>query len=357
MARIIQALWNLERAGTERVVFELSKAIQSASHDVHVITLSGGGAMESDFRDAGIPVTLGPKTRDRRALISFLEKQLQLHKPDLIHTHLGADLWMTWAATRQKIKPIISTVHNVEERLPMLYHQARRLAYGRMEKVVCVSDTVKQFVEKKYHVAAKKTQTIRLGIDLNQIHPRGSRMFPDIPRLVSIGRLTAQKDHATLIRALARLKRPWTLEIYGAGEQEHTLKRLATELNLLSRIRFLGVLPYEQVMERLSQADLFCFPSRFEGQGLGLLEAAAAGLPVLASDLPVFRETFTESSLYFAAAGNDLEWSRKIDHILHHPKEALQRASKAEAVVQQHFTLPRMNEEYLALYDSLLPSR
>ncbi len=103
--------------------------------------------------------------------------------------------------------------------------------------------------------------------------------------LLHIGRLTAQKAQDVLLRAFARVAaaRPdWRLVVIGEGEDEAALKRLAGELDLSGRIDWIG--KTAAVGEQYEAAALFVLPSRYEGTPNALLEAMAAGLPVVVSD-------------------------------------------------------------------------
>jgi glycosyltransferase involved in cell wall biosynthesis len=104
------------------------------------------------------------------------------------------------------------------------------------------------------------------------------------PLLVACGRLTAQKDYPTLLRALARVRRelPARLWIVGQGEQRAGLEALATQLELGEAVRFQGFQPNPYPFMRA--ADLFVLSSRWEGFGNVIVEAMAVGTPVVSTD-------------------------------------------------------------------------
>lgn len=108
------------------------------------------------------------------------------------------------------------------------------------------------------------------------------RPLPPEPMLLTVGRLAVQKDQATLLDALARLKdRRWRLTIVGDGPLRADLERQAGSLGLASRITFAG---FVDPLPHYASADLFVLPSRWEGFPAVALEALAAGLPVVATD-------------------------------------------------------------------------
>ena len=345
---IVFALWNLGRAGAERVVLELAKGAQADGYRVKVLTACGGGAMESDFRQAQIEVVIGPETTDRLKTIQFFTQELTRERPDILHTHLGADVWAGFVARKKNIHPWIITSHNDDRDEPFLRHLLRGFAYRRADQVVSISEHVKAYTKKEFRVADVKSSVIYNGIDLSVIHARPATGFQDVPRLLHVGRLTAQKGQDILLRALAEVKRPWTLDLCGEGEDRLRLERLCESLGIAPRVHFLGSV--QDVPQRLAQADVFCFPSQWEGQSLAILEAAASGLPILANDLPVFREMFSEQAVMYAQDNTVEAWTKALRLLLADPFNALKRSREAQAMVKKRFTKEVMIESYLELY-------
>ena len=307
--------------------------------------------MKPLFESAGVEVVVCPRV-SRMASIRFLREQIHRERPDVWHTHLGADLWGGWAGFREGIHPWVVTLHNEDRDLTLGYHLARRVVYQFADQIVCVSSTVKQFAQRRYHVQNDRLSVIPNGIDLSRATIRPSHSFHDIPRLVSVGRLTRQKDHAVLLKALSLVRRPWQLDILGDGPERFPLQELAASLGILPRVRFFGSV--DDVSQRLSSADLLCFPSRWEGQGIALLEAASSCLPILASDLPAIREMFDDYALTFVAPGAVAAWAEKIEKILADPSTAMAKTVRAAAIVNERFTLDASVEKYARLYRRLL---
>ncbi len=349
---ITQALWNLDRAGAERVVLDLLIECKQRGHDVRLLTGWGGGPHEADCIKAGIPYELGPLTKDRRETFRFFCGALTRTRPQIFHTHLGSDLWGGLAAQRLYLHPWIVTAHNDDQDEPMLRHAFRGFMYRRADHISCVSGTVKRYIRKEFNVAESCLSVIRNGINLSSLHPRGSQEFSDIPQLICIGRLTRQKGQDILLKALARIHRPWHLDLIGEGPDRVALERLAESLGIAPRVTFTGSVA--NVTERLMRADLVCVPSRWEGQSLALLEAAGSGVPVLAQDLPVFHESFDDSMLGYVSSPAPEVWTRAIEEAFHTSSLALLRAYQAELQVARLFSRSRMADEYLACYQKLI---
>ncbi len=349
--RITQVLWALERAGAERVVFDLIACLKDR-YDFRLIAAGGGGAMEKEFRSLGIEVVLGPKGTSKMDLLKFFTEEFRTHRPDLLHTHLGGDVWAGMVAWWKGIHPWISTIHNEDLDDPWKRRLLRSFMAKRTDQIACVSHVVKEHVRSVFGVPLHRLSVIPNGIDLSQIEERPPRPFSDIPRLLCIGRLTKQKGQDTLLKALAQVKCPWRLEICGDGPDRQRLERLTESLGMLPRVKFLGVV--SDIKQRLATADLLCFPSRWEGQGITLLEAAASATPLLLSDLPVFREWFDASSAQFAPVDQVEEWAKTINQILDHPTDAVKRATQAQQIVQSRGSRETMADTYAYLYDRWL---
>jgi glycosyltransferase involved in cell wall biosynthesis len=145
---------------------------------------------------------------------------------------------------------------------------------------------------------------------------------------------------------------PWRLQIVGNGPDEQYLRAEAERRGILSRIEWLGY--RTDVPELVSHADIFCFPSEWEGLGLALIEAAATGIPIITSDLPALREVIDEETATFVTVGDAEAWSEAIRKTISLQEQVIQRALKAAPSIQQRFNVDRMAVGYAAVYRRLL---
>jgi glycosyltransferase involved in cell wall biosynthesis len=350
---LVQVLWTLGRAGAERMVLDLCRSL-SQEYRIEIIALGGGGDMEAEFKAAGINVTIAPSTRtglNRRKLIDWLISRWSEHRPDLVHTHLGADVWAGFACRKLRIPQII-TAHSHEPGLALPIRLLRWQAYRGAKHVVSVSDSVARMVARQYGVSMTRQSVIRIGIDIARFTPRDTHQASDMPHLVTVGRLLEDKGQSLLLDALADIRRPWTLEIIGDGPERISLQRKAEMLGIMPRINFVGSV--SDVPERLHRSDLFLLASRHEGQAIAVLEAAASQVPILVSDLEVFHETFPPNVLNFAPVDDARAWSKAISDILNQYGKALQHARAARQIVEDSYSLEAMKNAYDQLYRKLL---
>jgi len=352
--KIVHILWTLGRAGAERMVLDMGRYMKAEGHEVYVVAAGGGGEMQKEFEEAEIPVTvISAGSRAKRGLlIKQITKQLAAWQPDIVHTHLGGDVWGGKAVKKLKHIPWLMTAHSHENDIPFIQRFGRRWAYAHADHIVAVSKSVAQAVTERYHIPHNHLSIIPVGLDLARFKPRDPHLPGDVPVIINIGRLVPEKGQETLLRALASIEQPYILRLIGQGPAFLKLQRLAESLGILPRVHFQGSV--KDVTPFLHESDLFCFPSHHEGQGVALYEAAASFVPIIASDLEAFRERFDESMMTFVKAHDVAGWTRAIRHALQQYGQSLERAKRAEAEVKEHFSKEVMGEAYLSLYQELI---
>lgn len=344
---VTHVLWTLERGGAERLVFDLARRLPELGFDVEVLAAGGGGEMFDQYRSVGIRLYVNPNPGGRREAVSFLREQIKRRKPAIWHTHL-TPVWAGIASRSSFIRPWIATAHGFETGLPLVARLARRAAYRSADHVVCVSEAVRASIRKQYGLSATKTSVIPPGIDPERFPPREPRLAGDVPELVTVSRLSEEKGLETLLHALSDILRPWRLTVVGDGPEATALKRLAQSLGILPRVRFVGSVadpsPY------LRNADFFCLPSKNEGQGIALLEAAMSRVPAIASDLPAVREAFGAEGVQLVSTHDAAAWHAAIERALSRPAEGLSRAGRAESMVRLRYTIDQVASEHAELY-------
>lgn len=350
---VVQVVTTLAAGGAERIVFELTRHLPEYGFDAHAVVLMGGGPLKTIFDNAGVPVTVFERRGPFGAWAFFPLKDFYARqRPAIVHTHLfGADVWGRLAAWLERVPVIISTEHNLHRDRGWFKRCVAALLARVTTAFVAVSSDVKRYMVSPQGISARKVHLIRNGIDLSHILPRPIEPFHSVPRFITIGRLAAQKDHATLLRALTLVKRPWRLDLVGSGELEKDLKQLAKGLGISQQICWLEY--REDVAQLLSQSDLFCFPSRWEGLGLAFIEAAAAGVPILASDLPAFHEILSAKDATYVPAGDVSAWAAAIERILTDPSEYISRAHRVMQKISQRYDVVRMVKKHATLYADL----
>ncbi len=172
----------------------------------------------------------------------------------------------------------------------------------------------------------------------------------DGPILLNVGRLSAQKNQNLLIRALPALANA-RLVIAGGGPRLDEYRELATSLGVDGRLHLLRDVDSNGIANLYGAADLFVFPSTWESFGLAAVEAAMAGLPIVASDLAVLREVLRQAGSQVAfAPGDDLEaWQASIQATLTRLATAQRAPLAVRKAIEARYGLDRMLDDYARL--------
>jgi glycosyltransferase involved in cell wall biosynthesis len=258
------------------------------------------------------------------------------------------------SAGRAQGCPVVISVHNdfdhlrrVERRLkPHLARFLERYTLSRATRVICVTRALVPYV---LRYGAKSVEVIYNRVDLEQFG--GNRRGPvDSPRrILAVGRLVPQKDHACLLKAIAGLD--VELTIIGNGPLGPSLKALAVQLGIAERVRFIPAVPHTEIQRRYAEADLFAIATRYEGFCIPVLEAMAAGLPVVASAVPPIQEVLNGAG--YAVEHTPERFREAIGILLKDPseymrcrQEGLRRASELDGA--------KMEQDEVDLYRNLI---
>jgi GalNAc-alpha-(1->4)-GalNAc-alpha-(1->3)-diNAcBac-PP-undecaprenol alpha-1,4-N-acetyl-D-galactosaminyltransferase len=283
---------SLGPGGAERVATLLCNFWAGEGHAVTLATFEGDGAAPFHPLDQRIAVhrlAASPGTGSA-GLLNNISRVLRLRallrelRPDVIVAFTtDANVISLLAARGSKI-PVVISERNQPDRpgLALVHRFARRLTYPFADAVVVQTDDIASWMRERFrvplHVVPNPVQL------LGSVYPR---LNAEQPSIIAVGRLTGQKGFDTLIEAFARVvsKHPdWQLVIYGEGPDRSKLEILRDVLALQRSVFLPGLT--RNIQPALAEADLFVLSSRFEGYPNALLEALAAGLPVIATSAP-----------------------------------------------------------------------
>ncbi|MCL2436421.1 MAG: glycosyltransferase family 4 protein [Clostridiales bacterium] len=262
-----------------------------------------------------------------------LKKILKNEKYDIIHGHtpMGGVLTRLCGKPHKKAGTrVLYTAHGFHfcKGAPLL----NWLLYYPMEKWLSrYTDALITINQEDYHLAsqkmkAKKTYYIPgIGVDTakfeNPAVDRESKrkelgIPPDATVLISVGELTKRKNHQTAIKAVSKIKNDNVYYIIcGQGELHESLQSLCKALGMEHRVLFLG--HRTDVVDLLHMSDVFVFPSRQEGLPVALMEAMAAGLPCVASNIRGNVDLIEHGKGGFLCNVNDVgEYSRAIEEMI-----------------------------------------
>lgn len=284
--------------GADRQVFLLARELQRRGHKVRIISVVPDGQMAADARECDIPVaTLGIRSK-LAAPLSVPALRRHVRTTDVIHSHLfHANLLARLARPLLRTSAVVSTIHNVYESASAYRRSGQRtprerlygLTDGLADRTTCVCRAARERYT-DLGVVGPDAEVVYNGIDSDAFGQdaatrerlRDRHGVGDAFVWLSVGRFFEPKDYPNLLRAFARTTRTdAVLWIVGHGEGRTATERLADELGINDRVRFLGVV--DDVSAFMQAADGFVLASRWEGFPMVLLEAGASGLPVVAT--------------------------------------------------------------------------
>lgn len=305
---------NLEIGGAERQIAAVLPHLVG-DIEVRVLTLLGNGPLADPLRAAGVPVqTLGARDRPRQVALPLrLRRHLTRTSPDIVHSHIGEANVVTRLACPRGVGHI-ETAHSFQE-FGRAGERLLRLTRGRPDLSTHVSEAGLAAYRRRRLVMRTASTWTPNGVDTAAFafdpgRRRRFRLRHGIPLGQAVvgfaGRLVPVKNPRLLLQAWSRLGADGPmLALAGDGPLRAELTDLRHELKGEADVRFLGAV--DDMPSFMSAIDLLVLPSRVEGFPLVALEAVAAGLGVVASDIRPLRALSAEfrSHMTLAAARPD----------------------------------------------------
>jgi glycosyltransferase involved in cell wall biosynthesis len=268
---------------------------------------------------------------------------------DIVHTHLvHADVYGAVAA-KLRGRCLVSTKHNDDPFRAGPFRYVERTLAHAADRVITITDALRRFTVERVGIPSAKVETIQYGLD-DLPEPWGENEPDDVPRdarvLLAVSRLTRQKGLDTAIEALRSLPDDVLLVVLGEGPERAALEARGPE----GRVFLPGRVP--DVAAWLRRATVFVHPARWEGFGLGVLEAMLAGLPVVATDVSSLPELVGDAGL-LVPPDDPGALARGIASALERPE--LGTAARERAV--REFSVAGMADRTAALYESTRGSK
>jgi len=393
--RILMLSWEYPPriiGGIARHVDELSKALARTGMEVDVITADHPGAPEREE----IAVGDGKVTviRSWPSPVDPLDFVCEIHQLDfgltqaavweivnggraydLVHAH---DWLVAFAARTLRLGaglPLVATIHATESgrqgglSTPMQHyiHSVEWLLTYDAWRVICCSQTMAAEVESALQVPRDKVRVIPNGVDPARLHPHAApddlrdfrrRWALDGERIVFfVGRLVREKGLEVLIDAMPEVLAAHPeakLVVAGGGWWGHLAER-AAQRGLRDKVAFAGFVSEEDLRRFYAVADAAVFPSLYEPFGIVALEAMAAGVPVVVSDIGGFREVVRHGETGIHTWANNpgsLAWG--IRQVLSDRALAERLWTEARREVEERFGWAAIAEQTAALYTEAL---
>jgi glycosyltransferase involved in cell wall biosynthesis len=354
---IAHVIDSMDVGGAEAVVTALCRLQHEAGHRVSVHCLDRRGVMGDRLESEGIPVVVhGP---GRSLTISWrLYRAFRVLHPDVVHCHNKSATVHAALAARCAGARLVSTRHGMAAPPYRLRKELKFwvVAATLCDRVVAVCETARRNMLAGARRAARNVVTIRNGA-YPAAGTETNRRPGDRFMLVTVGRLVPAKSYATLLTAVAyaRARVPdIALRIVGDGPERMSLEQLTGTLGLQDVVEFCG--ERADVGTLLSAADLFVLSSLSEGLPISILEAMAAGLPTVVTEIGGMAEVVGLSGAgVVVPPGQADALAQAVVDLATRRSELAELGRRGHACYREHFTPEKMAEQYLALYRTCLP--
>lgn len=285
----------------------------------------------------------------------------------LIHGHEFSAIVCGWLLAMVARVPLVATVHGKNYFWERWRRRAAYRIVSRCGSLVAVSADLKRFICDKVGIAEERVQVIYNGVaaaqpiavEEAQACKAELGVSDRYPVLGVVGSLYPVKGHRFLISAMPEIIRRWpgaVLLVIGKGELEASLKAQVEQLGIGANVCFLGL--RQDVSRLLSVLDVFVLPSLSEGLSLALLEAMAAGKPVVATAVGGNPELVEQGRTGFLVHPQDpADLVSSLDKLLEDPALMLEFSLRGAERVHQFFSIEQMTKQYVAFYKAGIARR
>lgn len=375
MYKVLHIIDSFRLGGAQTFLRDLVIQQQSSAVIEPVVcSLAGTNWISDQIKTAGIPVVSFDANRNKPARLLALPFQLvsmiSSHQYDIIHTHLNiANILGRWAAIMTNTPVVVHEQRNETAVINCFEALSSRALNKKTARVICVSESTKDFNVSVKKVPLEKLVVIPNSIDLKEYSHKAigferRARIPDLPPdlyeyiVIGVGRLVSEKRYDLFLQAAAKILEKTDQVVFlilGEGSERDNLQRLASQLGLTSRVKFLG--ERDDVPNYLGISDVFMLLSDFEGLPLTVLEAMAMGLPVVATDVDGTGEVLKQGGGLMVERGRpDLAALLVLD-LLRDQELRNKLAEEGQRVVRSQYSIENISKQIENVYREVLVAR
>ncbi|MBW4671707.1 MAG: glycosyltransferase family 4 protein [Cyanomargarita calcarea GSE-NOS-MK-12-04C] len=322
------------------------------------------GHLTEDVSVLGVPIHIIPSlTRSIKLFgdcnavkecISLINKI----KPDIIHAHSSKAGVIARIAGWITKTPTVFTAHGwgFTPGTPRFRRTIALIAEKRLAslsgKLICVSESDRSLAKNCGVGNDKSLIVVRYGIENIPVTLANTLQQP--PRLIMVARFNEQKDQATLLKAIAEIKKyNFHLDLVGSGVFLESCQALAKSLEITDKVSFLG--DRRDVPELLAKSQIFILSTHYEGLPISILEAMRGGLPVVATSVNGIPEEIEDEKTGLLVPRQDAEaLADALSRLIQAPEIRQQMGEAAREKFMREFTIDRMVNETRNVYKSVL---
>jgi sugar transferase (PEP-CTERM/EpsH1 system associated) len=365
--RIAHVIHQLEVGGLERVVINLMRNLDPERYRSSTYSLRAGGNLAGELEAAGIPVySLGKRDGVDVPVFFRAAKLFRRENIDIVHCHnYGALLYGSIGGKLAGASGTVYTAHGTYSAKKL--GQSRFGRYLPVNRIIAVSEDARKSILADGRIRPRDVETLPNGIDTGKFdldvdvsEIKRELGLPDGARVLGIvARLSWEKDHKTLFDAMLRLKNKGlgaVLVVVGGGPLAKNLEKYVEDAGLADTVLFLG--ERSDVPRLLQVFDVFVLSSTMEGLSLTLLEAMAAGLPIVATDVGGNSEVVLDGDTgILIEPQNAAAMAAAMEMLLADDSLARKMGSRGRERVIELFSLEAMVKRYETIYEELLDAR
>ena len=338
-------------------------------------------------------VLYAPKKRENKRLNKLTKqyRQLQLSYPTTSFWKKLSSLWRVLGVTRQLEKERIDIFHGLSNELPLNIHKSKvksivtihdliflrypqyyhsidrniytykfRKACENADRIIAISECTKRDIIEYFGIPADKIEVVYQGCDTSFTHPvteekkREVRAKYQLPEhyILNVGSIEERKNALSAVQALTMLPEQIHLVIVGRHtEYTDKIEHFIKENKLEERVHIISNVPFDDLPTFYQLAEIFVYPSRFEGFGIPIIEALYSGIPVVAATGSCLEEAGGDHSIYINPE-NEQELADAIDRVMANPtlqQEMIEKGTEYAARFGQEILTRQMMEHYLSL--------
>jgi len=369
--RILHIVEDLHMGGLERVIETIVLGLDRRRYDVEVWCLARGGAIADELRSLGVPVNIqGLTSYYNPARVRELAARLAAGRFDVVHTHgYFASTFARLALLLKRGPAVIHHIHTTDIQFKARNRRIESLLSLCSDRVICVSQAVGRFAVESLGVAPQKIRVVynTAFADGEQFTERTaggqdilSRLSPEDFVILSIASLTRNKGHDVLLtsmRALAARHGHAKSIIIGDGPERRSLEERIGSLGMRGRVLLAGM--RQDVLPFLRRADVVVLSTiGREGLSVALIEGAAAGRPLVGSDLGGIPEVIEHgvNGLLFRP-GDSRELVRALERLITDPELRERMGQRSRTLYVNRFSREVMIGRIEQMYDEVLQGR
>jgi glycosyltransferase involved in cell wall biosynthesis len=366
--RVCLLIGQLGLGGTEKQVVLLAQGLRSRGIDVHVLLMFKGGPRESGLREAEIPVVrlgfvsggAGPRMLLANAVaFARLVRRLRRLRPDILHAFLFHSYVTAAPAARLAgVRVVVAGRRSLGDfkRGRRVLLAVEHLATRVTDLLVANAEAVAQDTWRHERVRPHKIMTVYNGLPDSAFEPAPPATLDSAaPVVLCIANLKPDKGHRFLLDAVARLRDEdliCTLVLVGDGPERRALEEQAAGLQI--DVRFLGT--RTDIEPLLARAQVVALPSLHEGMSNAVMEAMAAGRPVVATDVGGTGELLRDRGVLVPPSDGEA-LADGLGRVLRDPELAACLGTRAHAWSLQHLHADAMVDRHVHIYQELLERR